>query len=205
MPSLADLPPVAAPAAPAPDTAPAAPAPDAAPAAPAMQLPTPFDVIAAGKLPGLQIPAIQKGDGVPDALQHYVVQNLHVLMQAGIDYHDLPDHTTVLYNPTVVTEAQIQEAYKAGTLDKLVPTAKAFVEHIQKLAAAPQQAPAAPASGLADVPTPGAAPAAGQAAAAPAHRASPPGVNRARLANIAPPGPGIKPNPVPDQLARRAI
>ena len=210
MPALADLPPpdTSAPSAPATPDAPAAPA--GVSTAPPAALPIPFNAIAAGQLPGLQIPPIHKGDNVPDALQHFVVQNLHVLMQSGIDYHDLPNHTTVLFNPSVVTKQQIEEAYKKGDLDKVVPTAAAFEEHVKKLASAAQPAPAGPApAGLSDVEPPaGVAPAgpAGQTPAAPAKRdIAPPGVSHARLANIAPPGPGIKPNPVPDRLSKRPV
>lgn len=184
MPSLADLPvPSAEPIAP---EAPVAPAP-----APQDGLPTPFDAIAAGKLPGLQVPPFTKEAGALDPIQDYVVSNLHILQANGIEYTDLPNDTTVLYNPEVVTTDEIAKAYEAGTLDKLVPTSAAFQEFASK------QAAGAPGPGA--VPPQSAPPAAGPAGS------TPPGVNRARLANIEPPGPGIKPNTVPMQLSRRAL
>ncbi len=198
MPSLADLP-VSSPEAPVAPAAPEAPVavPEAAPAA----LPTPFDAISAGKLPGLQVPPIHKNDGVPDALQTFVVHNLHNLMQAGLDYHDLPNHTTVIFNPDVVTKEQIEKAHADGNLDKLVPTAKAFSAFMAKQAAAPEAA-----SPLGGVPSPVPTPAAPPANNMPAEVAAPPpGVSKARLANLQPPGPGIKPDPVPNRLARRAV
>lgn len=182
MPSLADLP------LPTEEVTPVvAEAPSEAVAAPVDALPTPFDAIAAGQLPGLQVPPFTKEAGALDPIQDFVVSNLHVLQANGIEYTDLPNDTTVLYNPEVVTTEAIAAAFKAGTLDELVPSSAAYQEFIQKQAAGPS-------SGLAGVPTPSAPPAG----------STPPGVNRMRLQNVEPPTP-IKPNPIPDQLARRAI
>lgn len=160
-------------------------------------LQTPFDAIANGKLPGLQVPPYTKEAGALDPIQDYVVSNLHLLQANGIEFTDLPDNTTVLYNPELVSTEEIAAAFKAGTLDKLVPTSASFQEF-----AAGQAAGAPAPGGLADVPLPTAAPNFAPAAAA---GSTPAGVNRARLANVVPPGPGVKPNPIPNQLARRAL
>lgn len=202
MPSLADLPvtpddalPAAAPA----QAAPAAPAPSPG-ASP--ELPVPFNAIAAGKLPGLQIPPVHKDTGL-DPIQEFVVQNLHNLHAAGLEHKDLPNDTTVVYNPQVVTPEAIEKAYHAGSLDKLVPTTEQFKKFVQSQADGPQGAAPAPGGGggLADVaPTPVVA-----GSGASPEGSTPPGVNKARLSNVIPPGPGIKPNPIPNQLAKRAL
>src|SRR6478736_5755002 len=185
MPTLADIPVLPVDAAPEAVPTPAA-APEA-PAAPAAALPTPFDAISAGKLPGLQVPPVEKGK--LDPIQEFVVTNLHTLQANGIEYVDLPNDTTVIYNPEVVTTEAIQKAYKEGNLDALVPTSGAFQSFVDGQAA------------VADVaPTP-IVPSSGPSAAG----STPPGVNRARLANVTPPGPGLRPNPVPQMLAKRAV
>jgi hypothetical protein len=186
MPSLADLPVPAAPGVPVPAEAPVAPA-----AASPEALPTPFDAIVAGKLPGLQVPPIQKETGL-DPIQDFVVSNLHNLQAAGLEYTDLPNDTTVVYNPELVSTEDIAAAFEAGTLDQLVPSSAQFQEF-----AAKQEAAAAP-QGLAGVPPPSAGPSAGPAGS------TPPGVMSARLKTLEPPSP-IKPNPIPDRLARRTV
>jgi len=183
MPSLADIP--------VPSVAPAAPVQEAPPEAAAptdTALPTPFDAIAAGQLPGLQVPPVTKEAGALDPIQDFVVSNLHTLQASGLDFTDLPNDVTVVYNPEVVTTEAIAAAFKDGTLDQLIPSAQSLQE----------QAAPAPAGGLAGVPAPTAGPAPGPAGS------TPPGVNRQRLANVAPPV-GLKPNPLPNQLAKRAV
>lgn len=179
MPSLADLS--------VPNAAPVqAPEPDLPAATPEAALPTPFDAIAAGKLPGLQVPPVSKG--AIDPIQQFVVTNLHTLQANGLDFTDLPNDTTVVYNPEIVTTQAIKKAYDEGNLDQLVPTSQAFQKFAQDQAASVADvAPVVPGSG-----------------ASPAG-STPPGVNRTRLANVEPPGPGVKPNPIPNQLARRPI
>jgi hypothetical protein len=183
MPSLADIPvPSVAPAAPAQEAPPEAAAPDSG------TLPTPFDAIAAGQLPGLQVPPITKEAGALDPIQDFVVSNLHTLQASGLDFTDLPNDVTVVYNPSVVTTEAIAAAFSDGTLDQLIPSAQSLQE----------QAAPVPAGGLGGVPLPSSGPAPGPAGS------TPPGVNRQRLANVAAPV-GVKPNPIPNRLSKRAL
>jgi len=162
----------------------AAPTPAPQEAAP-VQVPPPFSDVVAGTVPAVAVPPIHK-DTEPDPVQSFVIQNLDTLTKAGLDYFEASNATTVVFNPAKISEAQLAKADKAGKLNEVAP-----------IAALPQGAAGAPAEGA---PAPEAAPLAPvQAPAAPA------GVGRTRLANVQPPGPGIKPNPVPGQLAKRAL
>ena len=169
----------------------AVPAPEAPAPAPEATIPSPFADVIAGTIPGVQLPPISREAGAPDPVQGYVIENFPELLAAGLEYTDVPGDVTVLYNPSNLTEAQIQSAAKDGTLDSLVP---------------PATAPAAPAAeaGLAGVAVPPPVPPQTAGPAPGPAGATPPGVMRQRLANVTPPSP-IKPNPIPDQLAKRAL
>ncbi len=160
-----------------------APAPDAAPA-----VPPPFAAIVAGDVPALSVPPVHK-DTPPNPVQSFVISNLDTLAKAGLDYYEASNSTTVLFNPAKITEKELHEADKAGKLDAVAPVAALPAAPD---APAPDAAAAAPAAPLAAV-------------AAPAQPPVPAGVGRTRLANVTPPGPGIRPNPVPNLLSKRAV
>jgi len=160
---------------------PGAPTPAPQEAAP-VQVPPPFSDVVAGTVPAVAVPPIHK-DTEPDPVQSFVIQNLDTLTKAGLDYYEAADLSTVLFNPSKITEAQLQEADKAGKLSSVAP---------QAAPPAPESAPAEAAAPLAPV-------------QAPSGIAAPAGVGRTRLANVQPPGPGIKPNPVPNLLQKRAV
>lgn len=189
MPTLADLAPPGAPSAPAAASA-AAPAP--------LTLPNPLDDVASGKLPGVRIPPLGK---TPDPLQRFAVDNFDKILQAGLDFHETKHEETILFNPSVVSRKQVEEAEHKGTLDKLFPDVKAA----DRIVAAPAPQAAAPAGGLSAVsppgtaaPTPIAAPAGGDK--------TPESISRARLATVQPKGKSpIVPNPIPDQLKQRPV
>lgn len=164
--------------------APSAPlAPDGAPAPAAF--PSPFSEVISGALPAVSLAPIS--DRKTDPAQEFVVSNLDELTAAGLDYHELKDNHSVLFNPAKITAAQLDEADKAGKLFEIAP----LVHDL----AAPGGAAEAPVSA-----PPGAGPLAGATAGAPVNRA----LQTDRLAGLAP-APTGAPNPVPGQLARRAI
>lgn len=198
---LDDLPPpqdaAAAPAPADPAAAAAAPAPDAG------ALPSPFADVVSGSIPAVLIPAIP-AHGKPDPVQEFAANRFGDLLQAGLDYHETKDQSVVLFNPKVISAEKVAAADRDGTLGKIAQP----VDDI----AAPG---AAPAPDAAAAPVPDAAPAADagplSAAPAPMPMASaggppPPGVQRMRSAALAPRKVSpIMPNPIPDQLARRAV
>lgn len=192
----------------APDPAAAAPDPGSAPApaAPA-GLPSPFADVVAGSIPAVLVPPIGP-HGKPDPVQEFAANNFSDLLQAGLSWHETKDQAVVLFNPKLISEAKVIAADKAGTLSKIAQP----VTSLQ----APGGPPAAPDATLADPAAAAAAPApdAGPLAAAPAPMPAsggvpasvPPGVLRARGTALAPKKVSpIQPNPIADQLARRAV
>lgn len=161
-------------------------APAAQPAAP--ELPSPFADVAQGTVPAVSLAPIE-GQKM-DPAQQFVLDQFDALPAAGLDYHDIPEtHISVIFNPGKVTIDDIEAAYKAGTLDQLAPQ----VRDLKPVGAAP----AAPGNELA-------APAPAQGALSGASAVANPGLGAARARNLAP-APKNAPNPVPGQLAKRAI
>jgi hypothetical protein len=165
----------------------------AQPAAPAA-LPAPFDAVAAGQLPAVSLPPIE-GETV-GPLAEFVISNLDTLLAAGLDYHETKDNLSVFFNPKVVTEEAIQKAEKEGTLLEIAPLAD------QAVSSPPPAEAGAPSAAAAPAPTAPAAPLAGaQAQAAPRSDRK---LQTARIRNLKP-APAGAPNPVPGQLAKRAL
>lgn len=161
--------------------APQEPAPEAAPS-----LPSPFLDVSEGKVPGVLLPPINDGQMSP--AQEFVVSNFNTLMDSGLDYYEREDTAeSVIFNPKKITEKQIQEAWEAGALADLIPVVQDLAPVGQPAAAGEIQAPAsasAPLSGATVSP----------------NRS----LETARLKNVSP-APKNAPNPVPNQLGRRAI
>lgn len=158
--------------------------------APAPQFPSPFADVLAGSVPAVSLAPLHGSK--TDPAQEFVVSNFEELTNAGLDYHETPDNHSVLFNPKVISADQIDKADKAGELFRLAPLVKDLAQPGAETApeAAPQgQAPAA-------APAP-AGPLAGM-------QVTDPKIKTARLKNLAP-APTNQPNPVPGQLAKRAI
>lgn len=173
---------------------PAAPsAPLAAPAAEqGFQLPSPFSDVVAGTIPGVSIPPIVGRK--TNQIQEFVVANMDDIMASGLDLHETDDATTVLFNPAKVTAEQIDEAAKSGKLFELFPLADQAAQAAASPAPAPEAPLAAPAGPLAG------------AVAQPAAPAGSKGLQTAQAKSLASLQPSpIKPNPVPDQLAKRPV
>lgn len=180
---------------------PAAPAPAPSPDA---GLPSPFVDVATGKVPAISVPPIV-GSHYTD-IQKYLVENFDTVLSAGLDFTELDGALSVFFNPKLLSEQDVWNAAKDGTLQKIAPVA-------DKLGA-PPGAPPAPVAAPAG--PQGAPPAAAPAQSSPAGAlagmtATPAGpapgnaaVRASRLANVkpAPVGPGAGPLPA---LQKRAI
>lgn len=163
-------------------------APQTVPAEAAPSLPSPFLDVSEGKVPGVTLPPIN--DGQMNPVQEFVVSNFNAVMDAGLDYYEFEDTAeSVIFNPQKITEKELQAARDAGTLYEIAPV-------VQDLAPIGQPAPAAADS----IQAPAAASAPLSGATVTPNRS----LETARLKNVAP-APKNAPNPVPNQLGRRAI
>lgn len=175
----------------APEASPAPPAPPASP------IPSPFDEVAAGKLPAVLLPPVF-GERISDA-QEFVLANFKNLNELGLDYVELSDNSSVVFNPQLIDEKKIESAFKEGTLPQLVP----LVESLGPIQPPAEAAPAAPAAPPEEAPPPDtslAGATVGPAGPAPGGDA----LQTTRVKNLAP-APRAAPNPVPNQLGRRAV
>lgn len=177
----------------APNAAPLAPQ----PAAPA-PIPSPFDDIIAGRIPAVSLaPVVGRQT---DPAQEYAISNLDKLNDAGLEYHELKDHYSVLFNPAKISAAQLDAADKEKKLFAVAPLARQLGNvPVSRPAATPLAAPALAAPPAA--PAAGGAPIlAGASARVPLDRR----LQTDRLHNFAPVPPGM-PNPPGGLLARRAV
>ncbi len=180
---------VAAPAAPQP-LAPQAEVP--APEQTGPQLPEPLDAVARKELPAVAVPPLQPGVP-PDPVQSFLVANLDVLPEAGLGWYDTQAKQTVVFNTELLTEEQLAQSEKDGTLASLL-----------QAPAAGAQPGAASAEGT-SIPAP--------APATPAQKAPKPSAGlqdilaNARVKNMqgGPRVSPVQPNPVGQQLARRPV
>jgi hypothetical protein len=169
---------------------PSVPAPAPAEMAPAeLEIPSPLADVVAGSIPGVTLPPIE---GQPTPLQEFVVANFQRLNESGLEYFELPDLSSVVYNPDVITEADLPAAAEDGSLAQITPLAADFGP-----IAAPAPAAGAPPAAVAAPPQ--ASGALSGARVAPDRK-----LETARLKNAAP-APRAAPNPVVGQLAKRAI
>lgn len=172
-------------------------APVAAPQAPAPSIPSPFAEVSKGLLPAVSLAPVL--DGTPDPAQEFIISNFPNLSDLGLEYLEFPDASSAVYNPSSISEKDLQTAFESGTLAEVAPPANAPL-------AAPEAAPAAPDALAAPAAPPAASPGALAGATAQPAAGSPvdQSLQAARLKNLAP-APRAAPNPVPGQLARRAV
>lgn len=143
-------------------------------------LPPPLPQLAAGELPAVLVPPITP-ETEGDPLLQNVISHFGELGKLGIEYYEAGDQSTVLYNPEMVTEDQLKEAEANGTLAQIAPPLGQ--------ALAPQSAPLQ----AAVVPPAGAPQTSGR-------------LRNAQIQNFNPrPVSPIQPNPVTQQLDKRAI
>lgn len=151
-------------------------------------LPPPLPQLESGEVPAVLVPPVTQelmADPVIDA----VVNNFPRLGELGLAYYEASDMSTVLYNPDKITEQELQEADKNGTLAQIATPLDAFSGR--------QGSPATP--GTQNAPLATEQLAGGTPAAEPS-------LQKARVQNIAPrPVSPIQPKPVTGQLAKRPI
>jgi hypothetical protein len=143
-------------------------------------LPPPIPELVDGSVPAVLVPPVTE-----ELLQAPAVDalltNFDKLFELGLDVYEAQDLSTVVYNPTSVSEQQLQEAEANGTLAELAMPLMGDEGGLESAATA-----APPAGG----------PLAGASVVSPA----------ARAANMQPPQVSpIQPNPISQQLARRAV
>jgi hypothetical protein len=151
-------------------------------------LPAPLPDVVAGNIPAVLIPPVTEAT-LAEPVVDAIIKNFDRLPQMGLEAYELPDMSTVVFNPRFVTEDQIKEAQANGTIAQLAVPAAGSPE--------PAEAPA-PA-------------AAKQAPLAQATLTGPPPVNQSRLTtarvqNFAPRQVSpVEPKPVLNALGKRAI
>ena len=86
------------------------------------ELPAPLPDIIAGTVPGILVPPVSeatRGEPVVEA----VIQNFGRLPELGLDVFELPDMSTIVFNPEVLTEDAILEAQARVGPDAIVAAA----------------------------------------------------------------------------------
>ncbi len=176
----------------------------------APQLPAPLDAVAAGQTPAAVLPPVQPNQP-PDDVQEFVISNFDNLATLGLAAFEAPDMSTVIFNPQMVDQKQLEAAAKAGTLDQLLNPPKQGQELAPR--GAPAQGAAVPDNTAAQVaqqhaeqrpqaPVPTAPQIAPKVPASTQNMLA-----KARVRNMgagAKPA-GLTPNPVGNQLSKRAL
>lgn len=171
-----------------------------------MQIPDPLDDVSAGKLQAVSLPPIVGRELTPQS--EFVVTHFHNLGQFNLGYHEFADQgISVIYNPKLTSEKSIAEAHAKGDLFQVAPLV-APPKAPASAVVAPAAAPAAPAPAAApagsELSAPAAAPAVTPGSLATSKVPTNKRVQSARLQNDKSPGIN-EPNPVVDQLAKRAL
>jgi hypothetical protein len=168
-------------------------------------LPDPFDDIASGKMPAVSLPPIVGRNTTPQT--EFVVSNFRNLEKFGLEYHDFPDDgISVIYNPKLTTLKDLDAAKASGNLFQLAPLVGAPDPRAEP-GLPPAEAITPPQGAPADVPSLASTNVPNTAAGALSSRNVPPNrkAQSASLQNQKQMQPKVAaPNPIPDQLARRA-
>lgn len=173
-------------------------APDQQAQAPA--LPQPLDAVAAGQQPATILPPVQPNQP-PDDVQEFIISNFENLPQLGLEAFEAPDLSTIVFNPQLLDRASIESAVQNGTLEQLLSPP----QQGQELAAAAAPAPDAAAAQVAEQHMSQRAATNVEAPKVPASTQNM--LAKARVRNMgagAKPA-GLTPNPVGNQLSKRAI
>ena len=174
----------------------------------APQIPQPLDAVAAGQLPAAILPPVQPNQP-PDEVQEFVISNFDKLQTLGLEAFEAPDMSTIVFNPQLVGAADIENAVKTGTLEQLLSPAP---QQGQELAGAAPQAAQGPVAGPDTTAIDVAQQHSGQRASTNVEAPKAPAstqnmLAKARVRNMgagAKPA-GLVPNPVGNQLSKRAL
>jgi hypothetical protein len=155
------------------------------------ELPAPLPDVISGATPAVLIPPVNQ-QTLTEPVVNAVIKNYGRLPELGLEAYELPDLSTVVFNPSLISEDQIKEAEANGTLAQIaIPAVGPGPE-----AADTASAPPAPVQ---------------QAPLAQATLTGPPPVNQSRLTtarvqNFAPRQVSpVEPKPVLNALGKRAI
>lgn len=170
-------------------------APAAAPEAPAptADLPEPVAAVASGQLPAIVVPPARP-KSEPDPVYLFLVQNYDVLPeQAPVDFYETREAETILFNTQLLSQERLAQAEKDGTLAQLLTPVEA-----------PAAAPSQTAEGTSIAP-PAVQTPAQSAPRMPAGAQNSLAGARVRNMQGGPKVSPIQPNPIGQQLARRAV
>jgi hypothetical protein len=156
------------------------------------ELPAPLPDVIAGQIPAVRVPPVNE-QTMQDPIVEAVITNFGRLPELGLDVFELPDLSTIVFNPNVITQEALAEAQANGTIDQVVG-AIAGAEEAQAAAPAQEAGAAVQTAPLAQATLTG-----------------PPPVNESRLTtariqNFAPRQVSpVEPKPVISTLGKRAI
>lgn len=87
---------------------------------PTSSAPAPISSLLSGEIPALTVPPVR---GMSDDPAISFLQNNFTMLadQGGIDFLDTDDGSTVIFNPQVISRAEIEAAQAEGTLAQLAP------------------------------------------------------------------------------------
>jgi hypothetical protein len=167
-------------------------APQPAPAA--GQIPEQVAAVAAGQIPGLLVPPARKGTP-PDPVYMFLVENYDLLPdQAPVDFYETANADTVIFNTGLLTQDDLAAAEEAGTLAEILIPSQAAEQPTEA-----SQGFARTAEGTSVAPPQVSAP------AMPARAQASLAGARVRNMQGGPKVSPIQPNPIGQQLARRAV
>lgn len=171
----------------------------AAPAGPAQapQIPEPVAAVAAGEIAGILVPPAKPGASA-DPVYGFLVENYDLLPeQAPVDFYETAAAETVLFNTGLLTQEDLQAAEKAGTLAEILSGPSAAAEPSSN-------SPTINAEGTSVAPPVAAQP---MMAAPKMPAGAQNSLAGARVRNMqgGPKVSPIQPNPIGQQLARRAV
>jgi hypothetical protein len=154
----------------------------------AAALPPPLPQLQAGEIPAILVPPITQEMVAANPTIDAIVSTFPKLGDLGLEYYEAADLSSVIYNPSKVTEADLKEAEQNGTLASIAQPLQALEAAQGSGAPGDQMAPLA----AEQLPAP---PPAGEAR-----------LQSARVQNMAPKQISpIQPRPVTTGLAKRAI
>jgi len=99
-----------------------------APSAPAMpngppaytQFPFPLSFVGSGELPAVTFPP-EPQDRSLSAVSAWIARNLDPIVRSGIDFTELKDKRSVLFNPKKISREEINTAEREGRVERIAP------------------------------------------------------------------------------------
>ena len=170
-------------------------------------IPPPLDIVASGQQPAALLPPVQPNAPL-DPVQQFVVENFNSLPELNLGAFEAQDLSTVVFNASLLTQEQLAQADREGTL-------AALLQASTPMGASPPPAPAAQGAAAIAADAAAARPqmqvqTAPEVPAMPAPKV-PAGTQnmlaRTRVRNMGagPKAPGLTPNPLAGAVAGRPV